>query len=303
MTRDTYQQRLLNASLGICYAKSHAPQCDSVFHTRFRIYKHRLIWQHLQRVLLLRQEPSPLKILDVGCLDGSDLDDLICRQTNHWSRGDAVRGWEISGIDCNEHALQCAQLRFGALQQAYHLGRVGFLACDLSKGIPLRDGAFDVIVCSEVIEHMEEPSDLLRELYRVLEPQGFLILTTPNEPNFLSVVKRALLKTIGRYVESAAERYARSRDGESDVITMGGSTLRVYGHINAKTCLAWEALLRQAGFDIVRTGPYDAVARSDIGSHPLFELVAAAGRGAVSLAPTALAKRLADTTAVLCRKP
>jgi 2-polyprenyl-3-methyl-5-hydroxy-6-metoxy-1,4-benzoquinol methylase len=39
---------------------------------------------------------------------------------------------------------------------------------------------FDTVLCGELIEHVERPYDLLREIHRVLEPGGLLLLTTPN---------------------------------------------------------------------------------------------------------------------------
>jgi ubiquinone/menaquinone biosynthesis C-methylase UbiE len=47
--------------------------------------------------------------------------------------------------------------------------------------LPVEDEMFDYILCSEVIEHMEQdPMFMLSELNRVLKPGGMLILTTPN---------------------------------------------------------------------------------------------------------------------------
>lgn len=45
--------------------------------------------------------------------------------------------------------------------------------------LPFADNAFDTILCTEVLEHLPEPSLLLQETYRVLRPHGHLILTTP----------------------------------------------------------------------------------------------------------------------------
>ena len=45
--------------------------------------------------------------------------------------------------------------------------------------IPEKDGAFDAVLCTEVIEHVPEPIKAIRELARLLKRQGILILTIP----------------------------------------------------------------------------------------------------------------------------
>ena len=53
--------------------------------------------------------------------------------------------------------------------------------------IPAPDASFDAIVCSEVLEHVPEPTHALDEFARLLKPSGKLILTAP----FASLVHMA----------------------------------------------------------------------------------------------------------------
>lgn len=57
---------------------------------------------------------------------------------------------------------------------------------DLNKPLELADNSFDVIICREVIEHVESVPHTLREFNRILKPGGKLILTFPNRLQFRS---------------------------------------------------------------------------------------------------------------------
>lgn len=59
----------------------------------------------------------------------------------------------------------------------------GFPGCkvvDVNAGLPHEDGSFDLVWCSEVIEHLRDPARTLAELRRVTRPGGDILLTTPN---------------------------------------------------------------------------------------------------------------------------
>lgn len=57
---------------------------------------------------------------------------------------------------------------------------------DLNQDIALPDELFDVVICREVIEHVESVPHTLREFNRILRPGGTLILTFPNRLQFRS---------------------------------------------------------------------------------------------------------------------
>jgi methionine biosynthesis protein MetW len=102
---------------------------------------------------------SPKRFLDVGCGDGSF--------------AEAIReevGCEVFGIDISEEAIYKAKER----------GIEGVSLDIDSEDLPFENNFFDSVFCGEVIEHVYSPDNLLGELYRVLEPDGLLLLTTPN---------------------------------------------------------------------------------------------------------------------------
>ncbi len=53
------------------------------------------------------------------------------------------------------------------------------IIADINDGIPLKDASVDLVLFTEVLEHIKEPARALREINRVLKPEGKLIMTTP----------------------------------------------------------------------------------------------------------------------------
>ena len=54
------------------------------------------------------------------------------------------------------------------------------------NSIPFNDKSYDIVYAIEVIEHLENPVDFIKEVYRVLRPDGRFIITTPNVLNINS---------------------------------------------------------------------------------------------------------------------
>lgn len=52
------------------------------------------------------------------------------------------------------------------------------IVCDITS-IPVQDASFDAVMCTEVLEHVPDPVAALKELNRVLKPNGYLLITAP----------------------------------------------------------------------------------------------------------------------------
>jgi 2-polyprenyl-3-methyl-5-hydroxy-6-metoxy-1,4-benzoquinol methylase len=103
-------------------------------------------------------------ILDVGCGDG----------TLSLYFKDKFR--KIYGVEIAEEAARLAQIQ-GVFPSVM----------DVNVSLSYRDNTHETIICLEVIEHLLDPCYLLSEIYRVLKPNGQLVLTTPNIRNFRNV--------------------------------------------------------------------------------------------------------------------
>ncbi|MEA2053584.1 MAG: class I SAM-dependent methyltransferase [Candidatus Thermoplasmatota archaeon] len=113
-----------------------------------------------------------LKILDAGCGEGHLIERLYRKNKNNF----------YYGIDITKIAIQKAKDRC-----PYATVKL----CDLSK-INFDDGFFDVVICTEVLEHIYNYHIAITELKRVLRPEGLFIVTFPNE--FLLTVGRFFLR-------------------------------------------------------------------------------------------------------------
>ncbi|WP_281184618.1 class I SAM-dependent methyltransferase [Trichlorobacter lovleyi] len=77
----------------------------------------------------------------------------------------------------------------------YHADRfnvhdVEMLDVNLNKDpLPYPDNFFDVVTCSEVVEHLNDYRKLLSEIYRVTKKNGLVVITTPNVINLKSRIK------------------------------------------------------------------------------------------------------------------
>jgi ubiquinone/menaquinone biosynthesis C-methylase UbiE len=80
----------------------------------------------------------------------------------------------VVGLDINMPRLVLAKKR---LEEA---GREAILICAAAEALPFFKESFDLVVGSDVIEHVQEQDRVMHESYRVLTPGGALFLATPN---------------------------------------------------------------------------------------------------------------------------
>jgi 2-polyprenyl-3-methyl-5-hydroxy-6-metoxy-1,4-benzoquinol methylase len=108
---------------------------------------------------ILKNEKEP-RILDVGCATGALLNEL------------RRRGWRVTGVEISP----CAD--YGRSNKNLDI-----------KSLPLEENRFpsayfDVVHASHLIEHLNDPRAFLEETARILKPNGYLFIITPNIAGF-----------------------------------------------------------------------------------------------------------------------
>jgi methionine biosynthesis protein MetW len=149
------------------------------------------------------------RILDVGCGDGS---------FSHYINDKFGR---LYGAEIVKEAAHVAQ------RQGMFLSLM-----DLNISLSYKDNTFDAVTCLEVIEHLLNPCHLLSEMYRILRPDGQLVLTTPNIRNFRNLY---ILIFKGTFPHTS-----------SDAFVWGG------GHLHYFTRKDIGSLLKNVGFQRIK---------------------------------------------------
>jgi SAM-dependent methyltransferase len=125
----------------------------------------------LRRFLADRVIDGP--ILDIGTGVGGNLADL--------RRASATYGVELSSP--------------AARQAAAH----GTVVVGDGSRLPFADATFAAVVCTEVLEHVDDPAAAFAEMARVLRPGGLAYVTTPNYANLAGVHKWLADRRSGRH--------------------------------------------------------------------------------------------------------
>lgn len=98
-------------------------------------------------------------MLDLGCADG------------YLAAALATRGYRVTGVE-----------RPGGAAAEFPR-EVERIEADLDEGLPPLSGAFDCVLCADILEHLKDPRRLLAEARGALAPGGRLLASLPNSGN------------------------------------------------------------------------------------------------------------------------
>lgn len=131
-------------------------------HTNSSPIQQFLLRQFNKKLIDCVRKTNPNTILDAGCGEGFTMN-LLSEAGIHAS---------MTGIDFSDTAISIAQ----KISPNLNIKKASIYL------LPYRNASFDLIICSEVLEHLEDPDTALSEIIRV--SKKYILVSVPNEPYF-----------------------------------------------------------------------------------------------------------------------
>jgi SAM-dependent methyltransferase len=161
---------------------------------------------------LLAREPLEHPILDVGCGDGIFASVLLEEPLD-------------TGIDPQPHEVERARAT----------GMYGELIVCSGDAVPKPDASYRTILSNSTLEHIPELEPVLRELHRLLAPDGRLVITVPSDRLQRFSLGSRLLRALRR--RRAADAFESRYNA-------------LWKHYSALSPEEWEALFARTGFRV-----------------------------------------------------
>jgi len=211
----------------------NTPQPDD--YLRYSIYQDVLARKRLVAIVeqvsayAAKTQKGNLKILDLGCGIGGTSFPL------------SHLGYQVVGIDIDARSIdEC--------NKKNTFPTAAFLVADIA-GLDLPE-RFDVVVCTEVIEHSAYPERLLETIHRHLEWDGISIITIPNGYSFYELVFSRLFQKL-----KITQLFHRLPNRVYQLLT-GSPTpyhsLNIFcGHVQFFTLRKFKRLLKEGGLHLI----------------------------------------------------
>lgn len=155
--------------------------------TRFEkgfFLKRKMEYGVFQKMLHYASIKKTDKVCDIGCGEGFLLKEI-----------EGAR--YIVGIEISITALKRAK------EILNNRPEIEIIKADAQK-IPIPDEIFDVVLCSEVLEHLPDPKIVLKEIHRIIKHKGRLVISVPNEKRVRCILSMARMFKLSGMVEGVS---------------------------------------------------------------------------------------------------
>ncbi len=165
---------------------------------------------------LFKEKPGARAILDLACGAG-----YLLREISRIHHGGVI----LAGTDLSQKALELAKKE---CPQAFYTLAVG-------ESLPYRENTFDALICLGSLEHFLNISDAVREMKRIVRPDGHFFILVPNMFWYKDVFS---------------------------VILTGNRKTRNQIHERFASLGEWVELLEELGLKVIKTEKYNGIASS-----------------------------------------
>ncbi len=159
------------------------------------------------------------RILDVGCGDGL-ISSMLAKKTKA----------KAYGVDISKNSIETAKMK-GVEAKVVNIDK---------EGIPFPREYFDGVLCGDIIEHIYDTEGLIENVWKILKPKGYVVISTPNIASWYNrfFLMMGLMPT---WIESSSKTFTGNPFIKEGV-----------GHIHAFTKRSLTELLRLKGFQIIK---------------------------------------------------
>jgi 2-polyprenyl-6-hydroxyphenyl methylase/3-demethylubiquinone-9 3-methyltransferase len=142
-------------------------------------------------------------------------------------------GASVVAVDGSPQMLAQGREQIGS----EYVGRVNWIQSDVESVDALKNGVFEGVLCSSVLEYLDSPDALLKEIARILRPGGVLVISLPPTLSAVRVLKKGIRALMGVF-------------GKDKFAYLSVSRLEIAPG-------AIDSLLQAAGFSLIRSTRFD----------------------------------------------
>ena len=197
-----------------------------------------MLGRTVERLLSASLDTQGLRVIDLGCGPGTNLFEVADR----CARFSSVQWY---GLDLNQQEAAMGAERSGWRARERGLQSIQFLSGDIFN-LPLADNSVDIILSSEVVEHLPDPVPALKEMARVLKPGGYAMVTTPNPKNLPEMLGYAMDYLTGGGFKKLYWK------GQDEVSAPPLAAAVGFGHVSVHPFPVWRQWFEQAGIPVIK---------------------------------------------------
>lgn len=148
------------AEIGQHYPPDYEPYADHETQTRGNwLLRKAIHYGSWKRCRFVTRHKRSGRLLDIGCAAGNFLRAMAGQP------GD----WDLHGVELVDEIAEFARRQYGLQVKTGTLEQAAY-----------PDAHFDVVTMWDVLEHVHDPAATLREIWRILKPDGLLVVRVPN---------------------------------------------------------------------------------------------------------------------------